>query len=97
MNRGHICIHCNNNRTPNKYLCEGCAVSRKHNPSVFDASIRAYEAGRSFTTPKAKSPYTDAVRELARSIPTDKATRAAFIKAMTQADKTKGRGKGDNQ
>tara|TARA_B110000858_G_scaffold190329_1_gene238153 strand:+ start:1119 stop:1400 length:282 start_codon:yes stop_codon:yes gene_type:complete len=91
--RGHICIHCKRNRTTKKYLCEGCLHSRKHNPSVFEASIRAYEAGRSFTTPKAHSPYTDAVRELARSIPTDRATRAAFVKAMDEADIKKGRGR----
>ena len=96
MGRGHICIHCNRNSTTKKYLCEGCLHSKKHNPSVFDASIRAYEAGKSFSTPKKHSPYTDAVRELARSIPTDKETRTAFIKAMTQADKKKGRGR-DNQ
>ena len=91
MSKGHICIHCNNYRTTNKYLCEGCLHRRKHNPSMFDASIRAYEAGHSFSTPKAHFPYTNAVRELAKAIPTDPKTRAAFIKSMTQADKKKGR------
>ena len=95
--KGHICVYCKRNRTTKKYLCEGCLHSRKHNPSVFDASIRAYEAGRSFTTPKKHSPYTNAVQDLARSLPVSAKQKADFVKAMTQADKTKGRGKGENQ
>ena len=94
MSRGHICIHCNKNRTTKKYLCEGCLHSRKHDPSVFDASIRAYEAGRSFTTPKAHIPYTDAVYDMARSLPISRQQKADFVKAMKQADIKKGRGKG---
>lgn len=91
--RGHLCAYCKNNYTSRRYVCWGCENSKKTNAADFDASIRNYEANKAHTTPKAHSPYVDAVRDLAKSLPVSNKRKREFVKAMTDADKKKGRGK----
>ena len=87
MSNGHICIWCKQHRTTRRYVCEGCGRSTKTENADFDNAIRAFESSRSHSVPKAKSPYNDAVRALAKGIPTTPKKRAAFINAMTASYK----------
>ena len=87
MSKGHVCIWCKQHYTNNRYVCYGCLQSKKTEEADFDNAIREFEAGRSYSTPHKNSPYNDAVRALARSIPTTPKKRAAFINAMNDAYK----------
>ena len=93
MRSKKLCVFCKRNWTHTKYLCYGCEGSKKHQPEDFDNSIRAYEADRAHSTPKSMSAYGDAVYALARSLPVSAKQKSEFVKAMKEADKTKGRGK----
>ena len=90
MSKGHLCLWCKQHYTNRRYVCYGCFQSNKTEEADFSNAIRGYEAGRSYSTPHKNSPYHDAVRALAKGIPTTPKKRAAFINAMTDAYK-KGR------
>lgn len=96
MRNKKLCAFCKQHWTHSRHLCYGCAQSVKREEADFDNSIRAFEADRTHSTPKSMSAYGDAIYALARSLPVSAKQKSEFVKAMKQADKTKGRGR-DNQ